>query len=221
MHFAERDTAIIRADDREPSALLIHRGVAFSSHTMSDGRRAIIDLMLASDIVGIEHAVLGRPNHDIVAATTLAYRMLSSKQLRQLMAHPQIAARMLALMAETRWRTDRLVTALSRLAAYERIACFLLSIYDRLRRAELIARPTFNLPLTQDQIGDHLGLTMVHVSRTLRRLREDKVALVDRQVVIILDVERLRAITVGLLPTLPVANRAERTTASLLMLIQH
>jgi DNA-binding transcriptional regulator LsrR (DeoR family) len=47
----------------------------------------------------------------------------------------------------------------------------------------LIARPTFNLPLTQDQIGDHLGLTMVHVSRTLRRLREDKVALVDRQVV--------------------------------------
>jgi hypothetical protein len=62
---------------------------------------------------------------------------------------------------------------------------------------------------------------MVHVSRTLRRLREDKVALVDRQVVIILDVERLRAITVGLLPTLPVANRAERTTASLLMLIQH
>ena len=92
MHFVERNTAIISADDREPSALMIYRGVAFSSHTMSDGRRAIIDLMLASDIVGIEHAVLGRSNHDVVAATTLAYRMLSSKQLRQLMANPQIAA---------------------------------------------------------------------------------------------------------------------------------
>jgi CRP/FNR family transcriptional regulator len=65
-------------------------------------------------------------------------------------------------MAETRRRADRLVTALSRLDAYERMACFLLSVYDRLRRAELIACPTFNLHLTQEQIGDHLGLTTVH-----------------------------------------------------------
>ncbi|HVH80044.1 MAG TPA: helix-turn-helix domain-containing protein, partial [Stellaceae bacterium] len=74
-----------------------------------------------------------------------------------------------------------------------------LGIYDRLRRAELISRPTFNLHLTQDQMADHLGMTMVHVSRTLRRLREERLVLVDRQVVIILDVEGLRS-TVGGLP---------------------
>jgi hypothetical protein len=55
---------------------------------------------------------------------------------------------------------------------------------------------------------------MVHVSRTLRRLREGKVTLVDRQIVIILDVERLRAITVGLLPTGPAANWAEKMAAA-------
>lgn len=200
MHSAQRDTAIISADDQEPPALLIHHGVALSSHTFFDGRRAIIDIMLPTDIVCVEHAFLARSNRDIVAASPVGYRMLPASKLRQLMAQPQIAARMFALTAEARWRSDRRTAALSRLDAYNRMALFLLGIYDRLRRTGLINRPTFNLHLTEDQIGDHLGMTMIHVSRILRRLRQDKLALVDRQVVIILDVERLRAIVAGLPP---------------------
>ena len=62
----------------------------------------------------------------------------------------------------------------------------------------MISRTTYNLPLTQEQIADHLGLTLVHVNRTLRRLREERIVLVDRQVVIIMDLERLRAFAQGL-----------------------
>jgi CRP/FNR family transcriptional regulator len=206
---APRDTTIITAGDRGPPALFIQHGLAYSSHTFTDGRRAIIDLILPSDVVGIEHAVLGRSNHDIVAASGLAYRKLSVDKLGQLMANPQVASRMLALVAETRWRGDGLVTALSRLHACERMACFLLGIYERLRRAQLISRPTFSLQLTQEQIGDHLGMTTVHVSRTLRSLRQDKVALVDHQVVIIIDVERLRAIATCQRLTTAAANWVE------------
>ena len=80
---------------------------------------------------------------------------------------------------------------------------------DRLRHRDLINRPTFNLPLTQEQIADHLGLTLVHINRTLRRLREEKIVLVERQVVIIQDIERLRELAQGLpqaaeLPEVPV-----------------
>ena len=66
-----------------------------------------------------------------------------------------------------------------------------------MRRTELTTRPTFNLHLTQDQLADHLGMTMVHVSRTLRRLRQERLVMVDRQVVIILDVDGLRDIAGG------------------------
>ena len=52
--------------------------------------------------------------------------------------------------------------------------------------------------LSQEQIGDHLGLTLVHVNRTLRRLREERIALVDRQVVIIQDIDRMRQLARGL-----------------------
>jgi CRP-like cAMP-binding protein len=98
-----------------------------------------------------------------------------------------VALRALELSAEARWRAARLAASIGRLDAQARICVMLLDIYDRLRRPELISRATFNLPLTQEQIADHLGLTLVHVNRILRRLREEKLVLVDRQVVIIRD----------------------------------
>ena len=61
-----------------------------------------------------------------------------------------------------------------------------------------MARRTFNLPPTQEQLGDHLGLTMVHISRTLRALREAKLVISHHHVVIILNLARLRAMADGL-----------------------
>jgi CRP-like cAMP-binding protein len=204
---AERDAVIVGGDERDPPAFLIIRGFAYRSFSLPDGRRAIVDILLPGDIVGIDHVVLGRSNHDIVAAAPLGYRLLSTAALRELMADPRIAMRALAVMGETRWRQDRHLTAIARLDAHGRLAAFILGIYERLRRRDLVSRPTFNLPLTQEQIADHLGLTMVHVSRTLRRLREERLVLVDRQVVIIINLDGLRRLAGGL-PPLAAGERA-------------
>jgi CRP/FNR family transcriptional regulator, anaerobic regulatory protein len=195
---AARDGVIIRADDPAPPAILLNRGVAYRSFPMPDGRRSIVDILLPGDIAGLDHAVMGRCNHEIVAANAVGYRHLSPAVMRELMVTPQIALRVLALAGETRWRADQHMTALTHFDTRGRIAALLLGVYERLRRRELIARPTFNLPLTQEQLADHLGITMVHVSRTLRRMREERLVLVDRQVVIILDVNELRRAASGI-----------------------
>lgn len=200
MHIATRDAVIVAAEDPSPPALLFHRGFAYRSFSMPDGRRSIVDILVPGDIAGMDHAVLGGGNHEIVAASAVSYRQLSAGEVRELMVNPQIALRVLALAGETRWRADRHMTAITRFDARGRIAALLLGIYDRLRRRELILRPSFNLPLTQDQLADHLGITMVHVSRTLRRMREERIVLVDRQVVIILDLEALRLAASGIPP---------------------
>lgn len=194
LHVADRDAVIVAAED---SAILFHRGFAYRSFSMPDGRRSIVDILIPGDITGLDHAVLGRPNHETIAANKVGYRLLSSAEVRRLMTNPQIALRVLALAGETRWRTDRHMTAVTRFDARGRIAVLILGLYERLRRRELISRPTFNLPLTQEQLADHLGITMVHVSRTLRRMREERLVLVDRQVVIILDLEELRRAASG------------------------
>jgi CRP/FNR family transcriptional regulator, anaerobic regulatory protein len=195
-------TAIVAQDDPEAPVFLIQRGMAYRCCSFPDGRRAILDLLLTSDIGGIDHVVMGRSSHEIIAATDIGYRVLSAVAFRDLMADRTVALRAMALLGEARWRMDRHAAAICRLDARERIGAFLLDIHDRLRRAQLIARPTFNLPLTQEQIGDHLGLSTVHVNRVLQRMREERLVMVERQVVIIMDLDGLRSLVHGL-PPLP------------------
>ena len=54
---------------------------------------------------------------------------------------------------------------------------------------------SFNMPLTQELIGSALGLTTVHVNRTLRSLREDKLILIEGKRVTILDFDALSLVS--------------------------
>jgi len=199
-HSIGRQGIVFAGDGGAPPVILVQRGVAYRSATLPDGRRAILDLLLPGDFGGLDHAIFSHVNQELTAANALGYRAMKPSMLREMMSNRAVGIRVAALMAETRWRMDRHLTAITRLDARERIGLFLLDIHDRLRRRDLISRPTFNLPLTQEQIADHLGMTMVHVNRTLRRLREDRLLLVANQVVIITDLDRLRAEISGMPP---------------------
>ena len=196
----QRGARLVARNQREPEVLLIANGVAYRSQVLTDGRRSILDILLGGDIVGLDHVVATHPFDEFTAASRLSYHALDAGELRRMMGDRAISLRVFALLAEARWRASRLAVALGRLDAQARIAMLLLDICDRLRRRDLISRPTYNMPLTQEQIADHLGLTVVHVNRTLRKLREEKLAIVDRQVVILLDVDRLRRLVQGLMP---------------------
>jgi CRP-like cAMP-binding protein len=198
IRFAGRDAPLIRADDPDPFVILIRSGFAFRSCGLADGRRAILHVLTPHDIAGLDNLVLARPLEEITATSRVGYHALRASEVRELMADRCIALHIVALAAEARWRADRLAAMIGRLDAQARICVMLLDLYERLRRNGLISRTTYNLPLTQEQIADHLGLTLVHVNRTLRRLREERIVLVDRQVVIIMDLDRLRDFAQGL-----------------------
>jgi len=198
IRFAGRDTPLLRAGISEPAAILIRSGFAYHACSLPDGRRAILHTLLSEDFAGLYNIVLAHTMEDIYPANRVGYHLLGATRLRELLADPCISTFLLAQIAEARWRADRLAASIGRLDAHARICVLLLDIHDRLRHRGLISRPTFNVPLTQEQIGDHLGLTLVHVNRTVRRLREEKIVLVDRQVVIIQDIERMRELAQGL-----------------------
>ena len=67
----------------------------------------------------------------------------------------------------------------------------LLDFYTRLRRRKLVSGPNYNLPLSQAQIGNYLGLTVVHINRVLRSLRSEQIVELEKHRVTILDLERL------------------------------
>lgn len=198
VRYGGREIGALAAADNDTIAMQLVGGFGFSSCVLPNGHRAILDILVPGDIAGLDRLVLNCPGEEFSLIGRTGYRTLAAANLRSLMAEPSVATYIMAAIVETRWRALRLAAAIGRLDAQGRLCVLLLDLHDRLRRRDLISRPSYNLPLTQEQLADHLGLTLVHVNRTLRRLREERIAMVDRQVVVIQDMERLRHYAQGL-----------------------
>jgi CRP-like cAMP-binding protein len=79
--------------------------------------------------------------------------------------------------------------------AYERVAHFLLELQRRLHIVGLGDAQRFPLPLTQEMLADALGLSIVHVNRTLQQLRRDGLIELRSGVAILLRPEALSAVS--------------------------
>ena len=187
----EARTSFIQTGELHAPVCIIRRGIAYRSHELSNGRKAIIDILVPGDIAGLDHIHLTRAIGEFIAADLVSYQALGGAIIRKLMKDDRLSVRVVTLIAEAHWRVEWLATSLMRLDAIERIAAFILNIYQRLRWRGLTEGTTFNLPLTQEQLGDHLGLTSEHVNRSLRQLRMARLANIDQQVVTIRDLRRL------------------------------
>lgn len=84
------------------------------------------------------------------------------------------------------------LTALGRRSARERVAFLLVELYTRCR-AVMPPDRALRIPLTQAVLGDALGLTSVHVNRTLRTLRADGLLTYDGGMLRLIDPDRLAA----------------------------
>src|SRR5262245_65956347 len=67
--------------------------------------------------------------------------------------------------------TREWVVNLGQRTAYERMAHLFCELYHRLRAIGEVKNDSFALPLTQTALGDTLGLSTVHINRTLQDLR--------------------------------------------------
>jgi CRP/FNR family transcriptional regulator len=175
----------------------IRAGWACQFHDLANGHRAIVDIFLPGDVIGLDTALQIRPLKDVLILTSVTSGVIPGRDaLVELMACPQTALYIAWLLAQRQRRTDRLLTAVLSLDARGRLATMLLNFYKRLKRRRLITGSTYSLPLTQIQIGSYLGLTVVHVNRVLRSLREEQIAQVEKHCVTIVDLDRLQSLAV-------------------------
>ena len=82
---------------------------------------------------------------------------------------------------------------MGRRPAPARLAHLVCELFMRLQAVGLVDELTFLLPLTQVQIADVLGISVVHMNRTLQELRRDNLITWQGQIVTIRDWTRLQA----------------------------
>lgn len=160
--------------------LAIQDGWACSCRVSEDGNRQIIDLYLPSDIVGLRDYHAGGRFDEVVMLTEGLVIPLHKSQLDHVMQkdHSLVNAVLATTIHQCNIMADRLNNLISR-DATSRLAYFILELHARLNfsRAEL---KDLSLPLSQQVIGDLLGMTNVHVCRCLSQLEAKGLLTRDR-----------------------------------------
>ncbi len=190
---ARRD--IIWEGDQPRALTLILAGWACRYKQLDDGRRQIVDLFLPGDLCE-PYGILPRfMDHSLATLSPVTFVRVLSRDVRgAALASPRIdEALWWDMLLQTAMQSERIVS-LGRRSASERMAHLLCELHARLRFVGLADRDGFAMPLTQSDLGETLGLSGVHVNRTLQELRgAGLIALRDRRLTI-LDDGGLRAV---------------------------
>ncbi|HVI31073.1 Crp/Fnr family transcriptional regulator [Phenylobacterium sp.] len=151
---------------------VILSGWACEMRILPDGRRQIFSFLLPGDPFLIEeHADLG--GRGVVALTRLEVMDWANPFLAGAEARETLARAMNEAGVQKQDRLMDQMVRIGRLTARERVLHLLLELCDRLEAVGLVRGDTFRIPLTQVIFADALGLSLVHINRTLKQLRRE------------------------------------------------
>jgi CRP-like cAMP-binding protein len=164
----------IVAEGAKPSRVcILNKGMAMRYKLLADGRRQIMAFYVPGDALDV-HGVFLTMDHSVGALTACEAAFVPHAAVEATIgAHPAVAR------ALWRWTlVDGAVfrewmVGMGRRSAYARIAHLFCELLVRLEAAGLAQRNRASLPLTQQHLGDALGLSVVHTNRVLQALRRD------------------------------------------------
>ena len=185
------DRPVVRDGQRATECCLIVDGFCARSKTTSDGKRQILSLHVPGEIPDLMSLHLHVMDHDLSTLTACTLGLIAHETLRQLhRRNPNVA--------EVFWRDTLIDAAMFRewivnvgqRPAPARLAHVMMELRERLKVIGRISGSSFEMPLTQEQIGEALGITAVHANRVIRQLREDGIVDLHRGRVTILNETR-------------------------------
>lgn len=157
---------------RRSAARLVVRGWIARGAALEDGRRQIVGLHLPGDVMAAPAANEADLSVWTLtdAATICAERFWREAETARA-AGQGVGPAWNALRAAERTRLVHQIVRLGRLSAFERTAHLLVELHERQVRVGLAPPGEIALPLTQDVLADILGLSVVHMNRTLQQMR--------------------------------------------------
>jgi CRP-like cAMP-binding protein len=187
-----RRQSILTEGAKNRAVYFVVDGFLIRYRILRDGQRQIVDLALPGDFAGVPSCFFHDALYTIKALTNATVAVVPLERLVALFeSHPRLAAKIFwSFSCDAAIHAEHLIVV-GRRSAHERIAHFLLELLTRLQAVGLADENSFELPLSQEIIGDALGLSLAYVNRTLRRLSDERLVTIKDQKVTIADVEEL------------------------------
>jgi CRP-like cAMP-binding protein len=186
---------LVREGDLPQYCCVLVSGFAYRHKVTGDGQRQILAIHMAGEFVDLHNIYLDVSDHNVQALTRSQVAFVPRPAVGELsQVRPNVARAM--------W-TDTLIDAsifrewvvnVGRRTSIARIAHLLCEFALRMEESGLSKDGVYQLPMTQEQLADAVGLTAVHVNRVLKELGRLGLIVRDKRSVSIPDWEKLRHI---------------------------
>ncbi|MFN3668594.1 MAG: Crp/Fnr family transcriptional regulator [Brevundimonas sp.] len=170
----ESSSYLVSEGERPTNCAVLLSGFAYRQKQTSGGKRQIVSIHIPGEALDFQHLFLGVADHSIQMLTAGDVALIARRDLHAIidarpMLHRAITRRILVEASIFReW-----VLNVGRRDARSRMAHLLCEFAVRMRVSGLAGDHGYELPITQDQFADAVGLTTVHVNRTLQSLGAD------------------------------------------------
>lgn len=190
-----RHKDVIIAGRRYDQLFLLCSGIVSRYKVLPDGRRQILNLGLPGDFIGLSSCLFDAALNSVSTLTEVTLCPVPYTKLFCLFGQfPRIATALFWASASEAAIYGEHLLNLGRRSAYERLAHLILELLVRLRAVGLGGDCSYTLPLTQELMADVLGLSGPHINRMIRDLRDEGLATIEGQRVVIHDVPALSAL---------------------------
>lgn len=165
---------IIHPGQEDAELYTLFSGWAFRYKLLPDGRRQILNFLLPGDLIGLQASLLDAAEYGVEALTDVELCVFPRRRLWDLFVRmPRLAYEVAWLGSREESMLDDHLMSIGQRSASERMAALLISLHARAHALGLVVEGSFQFPLTQQQLADALGLSLVHTSKTWSRLRRE------------------------------------------------
>lgn len=168
----ERGEVLIEQSVTRGGLFTLLDGIMMRYRTMEDGRRQIVNFMFPGDLIGLQ-GTFGEPaSHSVEALLDARLCVFDSGHYYDLIvAQPSLGYDITWLAAKEERALEEHLVALGRRSAKERVAYLAVWLLERARGTCMAGdQNRLAVTITQAQIADMLGLSLVHTNRTIKSL---------------------------------------------------
>lgn len=188
-------TDLLQQGERYGDVRVMRDGWAMRHKALPDGRRQVVNFVLPGDIIGIYCNLFDVADHSVTTLTNVTVANFPPERVVELFQRfPRLAAALAWAGAKEEAIVAERLLSLGRRTALERTAHLIVEMLRRLTVVNLAENGRFTLPVTQEILADALGLSIVHMNRTLRRLRDGGLIEVNGQKITVNDLRQLASV---------------------------
>lgn len=186
------DDKVVNLHEKVDKLFIVEKGWLLRERHLENGRRQIINFLLPGDYFDLMSLVGAQSDHSIIAATDAIIRIYDGQGfLNAIQASSKLASAFWWVTVQEESILRQQIVRIGRLSAQERIANFILELNRRQTISEGATTDFVPLPVPQAMLADALGLSIVHISRSLTSLRAKGLIKSSRKGITILDRERM------------------------------